>query len=259
MFLFKKIVAPLFFPVPLSCELLLIGLVFLWFTGKQKTGRVLVTAGAALLLLCGYRTMPQLLLSPLENRYLPLNTERESQDTQIRWIVVLGGGHVSDPRLPASAALTDDSGMRVVEAIRIWRKMPETKILFSGGKGFDTQSDAGVMSRMAQDLGVPAGSIALEDRSRDTNEEAQLIEPLVGKNPFVLVTSASHMPRSMRLFVKRGMHPIAAPAGFKSKQLPEGGGISPSSFYPSSANLGNAERAVYELLGLAWEKLNGHI
>lgn len=256
MFLFKKIVAPMFFPLPLSCELLLIGLVLLWFTGKQKAGRVLVTSGVVLLLLCGYRAIPQLLLSPLESKYPPLNTEKASQNVQLKWIVVLGGGHVSDPRLPASAALSDDSGMRVVEAIRIWRKIPRTKILFSGGKAFDPGTDAGLMSQMAQDLGVPADSISIEDRSRDTNEEAQYIQPIVGKTPFILVTSASHLPRSMGLFLKRGMRPIPAPAGFMIKKAAE---ISPSSFYPSPGNLGNAERAVYELLGVAWETLNGRI
>lgn len=255
MFLFKKVVAPLFFPVPLSCELLLIGLILLWFTQKQKAGKVLVTAGVILLLLCGYRTMPQLLLSPLENKYPPLN----AQNMHVEWIVVLGGGHVSDSRLPASSELSDDSCLRVVEAIRLWRKIPGAKLLFSGGKAFDPRTDAGVMSQMAQDLGVPADSISLEDRSRDTSEEAQFLEPVVGKKPFILVTSASHMLRSMDLFVKRGMNPIAAPAGFRARQIPEGGTLSPSTFYPSSGNLGNVERAVYELLGLAWETLNGRI
>lgn len=51
MFIFKKIVAPLFLPMSLYLIISLTGISLLWFSKRQKTGKLLVTAGAALLLL----------------------------------------------------------------------------------------------------------------------------------------------------------------------------------------------------------------
>ena len=44
MFLFKKIIPLFFFPVPLCLELLLAGLALLWFTRRQRAGKILVSA-----------------------------------------------------------------------------------------------------------------------------------------------------------------------------------------------------------------------
>ena len=54
MFLFKKIVGPFFLPVSIGLEVMLLGLFFLWFTRRQRTGKVLVTTGVAALGLLSY-------------------------------------------------------------------------------------------------------------------------------------------------------------------------------------------------------------
>jgi hypothetical protein len=51
MLLLKKIVAPLFSPLPFCIEILLLGLIVLWFTRKQKTGKVVVSLGVT----CGVK------------------------------------------------------------------------------------------------------------------------------------------------------------------------------------------------------------
>ena len=43
MFLFKKIVAPFFFPLSICLEILFLGLFLLWFTRRQKTGKIIVS------------------------------------------------------------------------------------------------------------------------------------------------------------------------------------------------------------------------
>jgi len=50
MFLLKKIVAPLFSPLSVVIGLMGIGLFLMWFTRKQKTGKILITLAAAILL-----------------------------------------------------------------------------------------------------------------------------------------------------------------------------------------------------------------
>jgi uncharacterized SAM-binding protein YcdF (DUF218 family) len=98
--------------------------------------------------------------------------------------------------------------------------------------------------------------VILESLSKDTKDEARLIKNIVGNDRFVLVTSASHMPRSMALFKKLGMQPIPAPTDYWVKERQ---GISPAMFFPSSNGLRKAERAFYEYLGLAWANLRGQI
>jgi len=70
----------------------------------------------------------------------------------------------------------------------------------------------------------------------------------------LLVTSASHMPRSMILFKKLGMHPIPAPTEYQVKGRR---GTSPKRFYPTADGLMKAERAFYEYIGLVWTKMRG--
>lgn len=70
----------------------------------------------------------------------------------------------------------------------------------SGGGVFDPVSNAEIMARVAMEIGVPERDIILESKSKDTKDEARFIKPIVGNEPFVLVTTASHIPRSMALF-----------------------------------------------------------
>ena len=59
------------------------------------------------------------------------------------------------------------------------------------------------MSRIALIMGVNPPDIILESTSRDTEEQARLIKPMVGREKFFLVTSASHLPRAMAMFRNR--------------------------------------------------------
>ena len=52
---------------------------------------------------------------------------------------------------------------------------------------------------------------------------------MIGREKFILVTSAAHMPRSMALFRKRGLQPIPAPADF---QVREAQGLTLAGFSP---------------------------
>ena len=254
MFLFKKIFAPLFFPIPLCLEILLLGVFLLWFTKKQKAGKIVVSIGVGLIIIFGYGTIQDILLRSLENKYPSLIISQEVDD--VKWVVVLGGGHTSDPKLPVTDQIAKSSLSRLVEGIRIHRNLPGSILILSGGGGFDPVPNAKVMADVASVLGISENDIVLEPDSKDTKDEAVLVQKIVENEKFILVTSASHMPRSMALFKKLGMQPIPAPADHSIKQ---GQGIGPGVFFPSSGNIGNAERVFYEYLGLAWAKLRGQM
>lgn len=262
MFLFKKIFSSFLFPLPLCLGILMVGLLLLWFSKKQKSGRALVTTGTILLLLFSYAQISDPLLMGLEEAY-PSVTEAtdtglpiHDPQSPIQWIVVLGGGQKSDPKLPITSHLGGSSLMRLIEGIRLYRKNPASKLILSGGSLYNSSSEAEAMARVAQALGVPQEDIVLEDQSWDTEQQAQLIGPMVDKDKFLLVTSASHMLRAMSLFEKQGMHPTAAPTDHlvwhHKKTFIE-------LFLPNSANLSKTTTAFYEYMGLAWLKIRGKI
>jgi uncharacterized SAM-binding protein YcdF (DUF218 family) len=256
MLLFKKIIGPFFFPLSLCLEIFIIGLFLLWFTRKKKAGRIFISVGVIFLILCTYGPVPRLLLKPLEYRYPPLLSVKNLPE--IRWIVVLGGGHISDPQMPANSQLYHSSLARLVEAIRLHHSLPGSKLILSGGALYDPVPESEVMADVALSLRVERQNLILESLSRDTEEEARLIQKMVGRDAFALVTSASHMPRAMGLFRKLGMHPIPAPTDYGIKQRPKEE-IEPGVFFPGSTELQNTEAAVYEYLGLAWSKLRNRI
>ena len=256
MFLFKKIVGPFLFPLSICLEIFLIGLFLLWLTKKKRAGKIFVSAGVVLLILCTYAPVPRLLLQPLESRYPPLLSVKDLPE--IRWIVVLGGGHTSDSQMPANSQLDHTSLARLVEGIRLHHSLPGSKLILSGGALYDPVPESKVMADVALALRVQRQNLILESLSKDTEEEAVLIQKMVGQDAFALVTSASHLPRAVGLFRKLGMHPIPAPTDYGIRESP-GEEITPGIFFPRSTDLQNAEAAVYEYLGLAWAKLRNRI
>ncbi len=250
MFLLKKIVSPLFYPLTLILGILLLGLFLLARTRRQKTGKIVILMGILSLGLLSFDPVSEALLRPLEYKYPPLLSLENLKDT--KWIVVLGGGHVSDPRLPPNSQLSASALARLVEGIRFYRGLPNSKLILSGGALYDKVPEAKLFAEVAFEFGVKKEDMVLEEDSKDTEDEARLIAPIVGKERLVLVTSASHMPRSMTLFKRYGMSPLPAPTDHLTK---EPGSISPRMFYPSAESLWNAERAFHEYLGLIWLRL----
>ena len=262
MFILKKIISCVLFPLPLSLLLSFLGLYLLWFTTKQKVGKILISVGMVILTFFSYDVITTKLLRPLERKYESFDMKSSSSvsktedESAIKFVVVLGGGHTSDPELPLISQIGRSALVRLIEGIRIYRKYPGAKLLLSGGGGYDPVSNAEVMARVAREIGVPEKDIILEPKSRDTKDEAMFIKPVVGNEPFVLVTTASHIPRSMALFKKLGMNPIPSPIGHIIK---DGQGLSLYSFFPSTGNLGIAELAIHEYLGITWAKLRGQM
>ena len=252
-FLFKKVVACTLYPLSLCLITLVVGLFFIGFTRKQRIGKVIVSLGVGVLLIFSLGFVSTTLLESLESEYAPL-TNFQGLDG-IKWIVVLGGGHTSDSKLPANERLSDSSLARLVEGIRIHNNLEDSKLILSGGAVFDPVPEAKTMADAALLLGVDRAAILLESDSKDTEDQARNISNLSifsRTEKFILVTSASHMPRSVALFRKYGMHPIPAPADFLVKKRTS---FNPRSLFPSPSALQNMERVFHEHLGMLWLKL----
>jgi uncharacterized SAM-binding protein YcdF (DUF218 family) len=254
MFILKKIVAPFFLPMPICFILLTVGLFLVCFSRKQKTGKIILSAGIVLLFFFSYGIPSNMIATRLEYQYPPLFENQDIKDVKV--VVVLGGGHTSDDRLPAMGQIGPSSLSRLVEGIRIHRLLDNSKLVLSGGSGFDPVPNAKVMARVALDLGVTEKELILESESKDTKDQALLLKETIGNGKFVLVTSATHLPRSMALFKKLGMQPIPAPTDYTVKESEH---LSPDSFFPGAENIIKVERAIHEYLGMIWAKIRGQI
>ena len=255
MFLFKKLVAPFLMPVPFCLALVLLGLLLLWLTRRQRAGRWLATLGAVALLLLGYGFVSNRLLEGLERQHAPV-TDVSATAGRVRWVVVLGGGSSADEGLPAVMRLSEGSLARLVEGVRLQRQLPGSRLLLSGGAVFGSDPDAETMRALAVGLGVSPAALDLDTVSPDTETQAEVVRARLGAEEFYLVTSASHMPRALALFRKAGTHPLPAPTHFHPQKS---NSLAPADFFPSSGGLGRAEAAAYEYLGLAWAKVRGSI
>jgi len=254
MYLFKKFVGALLFPNTILLALLGVGVLMLWVGSKRRLARALITIAAAGFFLMSYTSSWSFLVRKLEYRYPVYDTTR-SDAAEMNWVVVLGGGGMEIQNLPAASRLNLQSVARVIEGIRILKSIPHAKLLLSG------DSSAVNMGGVAEMLGIEPDRIVIEKTSRDTEQEAVEIQRIVGKDRFVLVTSAIHLPRSMALFMKRGMTPIPAPADFLVRPAPQEpaqswgfGGL-----LPVSAGATRADALVHEYLGMLWGKLSGSV
>ncbi len=259
MFFLKKLISEFLLPLSLVLECLFLAILLI-FSRWQKLAKTLLVISFILLLTLSFRPVTDNLLAPLERQYQPLMLKTPDRSViakdfgRIKWIVVLGGGYVTDPRLPEISNLSPPSLSRLTEGIRIYNELPGRKLLLSGAGYPHEPSLAEVMAHVAVDLGVKRSDIVLDEQARDTEEEARVIHSLVKSDPFILITSAFHMPRSMDLFRHYGMNPVADPTDFlvKENRVPN-----ILSYFPGPESLTNAAIASHEYLGMLWSRIRG--
>jgi len=244
-FLVAKVAASLASPYLLVILALLAGTACLWIPRAAAAGRWIVSGGVVVLLLISWSPLTDPVLRHYELRYPPV-TERSTLPDSA-WIVVLGGGTEADARLPPLASLTDASLARVAEGVRLHRMVPGSRLMVSGGTVAGTVPMARTMAAAAVSLGVDPAEMVIEDRPRNTAQEAVRTAQWAQGRPVVLVTSASHMPRAVRLFEAQGLQVIPAPAHYLAAR-PTYPRAWARHLVPSAGNVLKLERATYELL-----------
>jgi len=143
-----------------------------------------------------------------------------------------------------------------MEGIRIHKMFPYSKLILSGGSSPERESSAKLMSLVSEAIGINHKDIIIESTSRDTKDEARIISAMIGDRSFYLVTSETHMPRSIALFKKYGVNPIPSPVRSLNKRLYM---KESNPFFPSSVNIQKTELAFHEYLGITWGKIMGQI
>lgn len=154
------------------------------------------------------------LRSHLENRY-PVVADAALPHADA--IVVLGGGNYSWMHRPG-IRLDQLESSRIAAGARAWLNgRAPVVILSGGGKPGDTEADT--MAAAIAKFGVPASALLLEERSRNTADNAHYTAALAERNRIrsvLLVTSSLHMPRAMLQFRNAGIDAIAVPVPEKA-------------------------------------------
>jgi uncharacterized SAM-binding protein YcdF (DUF218 family) len=214
--------------------------------GRRRSAAWLLIGAAAIVYLGSLSPVGEGLLAPLESQYPPLSAAAPLQS--IGNIVVLGSGYMPRDAIPITAALDADGLARIVEGLRLARRVPGVRLVVSGGAAPGYTPGALGYAELAHDFGVANESLVVLQSPLDTEAEARAIAALLGGAPFVLVTSAYHMPRAMRLLESAGQHPIPAATGQRVGALPGRGW---HRWLPTSAGMHDTELALHEYLGLA--------
>ncbi len=297
MFALQKILARVFFPLPIAFWLLLAaGIVAWWgrrtwngglphrgrqwsntrrprFGRRDRLARGLVVAAAVWLFLISWDPVADPLLRTLENRYPPLL----EVPAEVTHIVVLGGGAHAEEGRPAAARLSQSSQGRVLEGVRLWRAAAASRasgiptLIFTGDfpdRSGRRRSMASLAAETAEDLGVPPQFIVTLEETLNTAMEAAAVaryldtvvdfdrssdtaETADKSGGVLLVTSASHMPRSMELFRRAGLDPVSGPAQY----LTDTSGRHAWKLMPNAEALQKTETVFYEVLGMAWARI----
>lgn len=239
------------FLMPLSIGVMFILLALILINiNKLRKAKFMLTLGIVWLFLFSYAPFANILLHTIESNHPTLHTAPK----EIRYIYVLGGGHHTDESLPITSQVVDTSVVRLNEGIRLYQQLnKKAKIIVSGYHGlYDITEHAVMQQRLAISLGVDKEDIILHLGTRDTQEEAQAGKKLLGKEAFILVTSASHMTRALKFFKNEGLDPLPAPTNhLASIQHPNY-----TDFFSSDA-LEKSRIVFHEVLGLVWQKFKG--
>lgn len=223
-------------------------LALLILTRWRRPAVIMLWSGLVVLGLLGFRAIPDALLRPLENRY-PVPTA-EVVDRHVG-IIVLGGAFRHPDSFAAHGQVPlGEAAERMTVPVGLMRQYPRLELVFSGGEGrllTTGVTEAELAKVFYQQQGLAMARVLLEDGSRTTRENAQQVAKLLGERcqlPWLLVTSASHMPRSMAEFEAVGCKVTAYPVDFRT------GDSTPLTEYSLAQSLLRWQTALHEWLGL---------
>jgi uncharacterized SAM-binding protein YcdF (DUF218 family) len=252
----SKFLQSLAYPVGLSVALAIASGIFM-VLNRRRTAIVLIFSSVGLVLILSCPMVSHALVRSLESKYdSPQAFPKASA-------IVLLGGCTKPPVPPRKHVEGSNAGDRMINAARLLKKGYAPVIVATGGKipyvyDFPGSEARCMASFMEEVCGIDSSSILLEDNAKDTHDNATMTAALLQKQgikkDIILVTSAMHMYRSVKLFKKCGFTVFPAPADFRAdKTMP----IKIFSILPSVEALSDATDAIHEYYGLIAYRMMG--
>jgi uncharacterized SAM-binding protein YcdF (DUF218 family) len=206
------IVRPGTFALILAC----VGLALMW--RGRRWGRWPLLAGLGFYVVVIATPLAPWIVMPLEDRFpRPLQAP-----PRVDGVIVIGGAVDQNLTEARGIPALNGAAERMTEFVALARRYPEARLVFTGGQGSLVHgglTEADVARQLFTALGLPAMRVTYEDQARNTWENAVLTRRLVDPRPgetWLLVTSASHMPRSVGAFRKAGWQVVPWPVNYRT-------------------------------------------
>ena len=247
MFVVLKFLVQLALP-PASLAVGLVVAIALALLGLRRLARLVAVLAVAELLVLAMPPVADALVAPLQDEACA--AAKAAPACCYDAIVVLGGG--IGPAMPPGVPepYLTDSADRIWHAARLYHRGLAPRIIASGG-GAAEMSEAEAMRQFLTDLGVPAQAIVLEANSLNTIENIRHVRTLVKDGRVALVTSATHMPRALRLARTAGLNVAAFPTDWSSSAEDR---ASWENWLPSLGALSDSTIALKEILANAFDR-----
>jgi uncharacterized SAM-binding protein YcdF (DUF218 family) len=210
-------------PSTLIALLIGYGAILIW-TGWARWGRRFVTIGAILLLVAGLSPLGNALILPLEDRFPRTDLDKPPAPTGF---IILGGAEDRVVGAARGVPALNEAAERMYEAFILAQRFPEAKIAFSGGDPsliYSPGSEAEGAASLLTQMGIPAERLILEDKARDTYENAAFLKATIEKQGllqpgarWVLITSGYHMPRAVGAFRQAGFNVEPWPVDYRTR------------------------------------------
>jgi uncharacterized SAM-binding protein YcdF (DUF218 family) len=215
MFIVDKVLTIVLLPTALMVECALLGLIL----SRWRIGRFLLVLGIGALTACLILPVDSWAVRPLEDRFPAVTVPPDKVDG----IVVLGGAIDDLTSRDRGTPTLTSAANRLTTFVILAHRYPQAKLVFTGGSGAIAQgvsNEAEFARILLEQLGLPPDRVIFENTSRTTWENAvnseALVKPQPGEN-WILVTSASHMPRAVGVFRKIGWSLLPWPVGYQSR------------------------------------------
>ncbi|MFT4519920.1 MAG: uncharacterized SAM-binding protein YcdF (DUF218 family) [Halioglobus sp.] len=244
-FYISKLVSLFVHPLSQSFLLCLLAWVLGRFGWQRRSSAVLLL-GLSWLYLCSTALFANFLMGSLERDY---GSRAMSAVERADIIVLLGGatrGYTHMSTLPDLNQQAD----RLIHAVALYKAGKAPTILVSGGSPAGGPSEARQMRDLLEVMGVPPGDVILEERSRNTHDNAVNTAEILRamkKRRVLLVTSAFHMRRAQALFVAQGIS--AVPAATDYQQVVVKSVLPKWIPLPAVGNLSRTTHAMHEIIG----------
>lgn len=253
-FWLKKLVSYWLFPLPLCLALLTIGIGLTFTKRFARLGRRMSLAALLLLAVFANKTFSVWFVQPFEQHYAAIPELSADQPVPAdiaacRYVVILGSGHSDTAALSDVNKLCEAAQSRLLEALRLLRRLPEAKLVTCGPGAPGGVTHAKALENAAASLGFDRTRVIHCAEVQDTEDETRAVRQVVGDAPCLLVTSAWHLPRAMILARRAGLQAVPCPAGYIARQpAPTKWG----DFLWDIESLQRSTAAVHEALGLVW-------
>ncbi|MEP7173008.1 MAG: YdcF family protein [Aestuariivirga sp.] len=250
-FVLSKALAFVLTPSNLLLIICLLGLT-LTLLRWSKTGLSLLSIALVGIGLAGWSPLGPALLITLEERF-----PKQEPPSAITGIVMLGGAvdiHITQAR---GSEAWNDQAERITAVVELSNKFPAARIILSGGSGHPNEMSESSIARQAMiAMGISETRLELETKSRNTCENA--LESAILANPkssdiWLLVTSASHMPRAVACFRAANLLALPYPVDYHTRGREDFSRIQES----IAEGLSQVDLAAHEWIGLVSYRLAG--